>query len=314
MIAAVLVVLALVSPASALVRGGGSTRTDCLAEFGGTPPNKPQGNPREIRCVDNDPTCDDDPALGRCGFRVSVCLNVTDPLLPLCSARDLEEYAVENEQPDTNPLHDFELQALQDELSFLLLPVEASQQNVCSGEVPIGIYLPVQLRNGGAVWRKARKTIRSTVSGPGFAEDEDKLRMTCLPSEEAAPCDGVTSTFDQLQQHVFTPTSCARSTCHNVRQDEHDMSLSPGEAYENLVGVAPANFVARTAGKLRVDPGHPENSFILDKLRGHLLDGEGERMPLDLKKLPDTTIRVIEEWIAAGAPETGFVAPTGCQP
>jgi hypothetical protein len=90
------------------------------------------------------------------------------------------------------------------------------------------------------------------------------------------------------------------------------MSLSPGEAYANLVGVAPANFAANAAGKLRVDPGHPENSFILDKLRGDLDVTEGEPMPLQLRRLPSAAIQLIEEWIAAGAPETGFVAPSGC--
>jgi hypothetical protein len=99
-----------------------------------------------------------------------------------------------------------------------------------------------------------------------------------------------------------------------VQQGEHEMSLSPGEAYANLVGVQPANLVARAAGKLRVDPGHPENSFIVDKLRARLVDGEGVRMPYGLKPLQENAIRVIEEWITAGAPDTGFVSATGCQP
>ena len=90
------------------------------------------------------------------------------------------------------------------------------------------------------------------------------------------------------------------------------MSLSPGEAYTNLVGVPPANLTARNAGRLRVDPGNPSNSFILDKLQGVLVPGEGEPMPLQLKRLPDAAIRLVSEWIAAGAPATGFVAPSGC--
>jgi hypothetical protein len=76
--------------------------------------------------------------------------------------------------------------------------------------------------------------------------------------------------------------------------------------------VPPANFAARTAGKLRVDPGNPANSFILEKLRGTLAPGEGEPMPLELKRLPARAIALVEEWIAAGAPATGFVAPSGC--
>ena len=39
---------------------------------------------------------------------------------------------------------------------------------------------------------------------------------------------------------------------------------------------------------------------------------EGEPMPLQLRRLPSAAILLIEEWIAAGAPDTGFVAPSGC--
>ena len=77
------------------------------------------------------------------------------------------------------------------------------------------------------------------------------------------------------------------------------MSLAPGEAYSYLVGVTPTNLVAQTAGKLRVDAGNPANSFILDKLHGDLVPGEGDPMPLQLKRLPDNAILLIEEWIAA---------------
>jgi hypothetical protein len=138
--------------------------------------------------------------------------------------------------------------------------------------------------------------------------------MICRPDRRTTACDDVTSTFDQIQRHVFTPTTCARSTCHNVQQDPHNLSLSPGEAYANLVGVPPSNAVAAAAGRLRVDPGNPDNSFLLDKLRGLLVTGEGERMPLDLPMLRGRAIQLIEEWIAAGAPETGFVTSVGCPP
>lgn len=53
-------------------------------------------------------------------------------------------------------------------------------------------------------------------------------------------------------------------------------------------------------------------SFILKKLRGQLLDGEGARTPKDLKPLHHLHIELIEAWIAAGAPEIGFVAALGC--
>jgi hypothetical protein len=299
--------------AFAFTPGGGSPATDCLAEFSGTPANRPATRPRDIRCVDGDAACDDDPTPGVCGFHVGVCLNVTDAALPACAPADLEDYAVENEQPDTNPRHDFDFQGLEDELVFLTLPVAASQQNVCTADVGMSVYLPVRFQKGAAAWRRGKKILRTTLTGTSTATvDQDKMKLICLPAENTSPCDTVTSTFDQIQQTIFTPISCGRSTCHNTAQEPHNMSLAPGEAFANLVGVSPTNLAAQNAGKLRVDAGNPANSFILDKLHGTLAPGEGERMPLQLKRLPDNAIRLVEEWIAAGAPETGFVASSGC--
>lgn len=308
-----LLLLAAAAPAGATTPGGGSPLTDCLAEFAGTPANRPASRPRDIRCVDGDPACDADPEPGVCGFHVGVCLNVADPSLPACGPADLEEYVVENEHPDTNPLHDFDFQALEDELVFLTLPVAASQTDVCTANVGMSVYLPVRFKRGGAAWRRGKKILRTTLVGASPAVvDEDKMKLICLPAEQASPCDTVTSTFDQIQQTIFTPTSCARSTCHNVQQAPHEMSLSPGEAHANLVGVDPANLTARNAGKLRVAPGDVASSYLVDKLRATLAPGEGDPMPLQLKRLPENAIRLVEEWIAAGAPATGFVAPSGC--
>jgi hypothetical protein len=97
-----------------------------------------------------------------------------------------------------------------------------------------------------------------------------------------------------------------------VAQGAHEMSLAPGEAYASLVGVTPANPLAAAAGKKRVDPGNVANSFLVHKLRGMLAAGEGVRMPFELRPLREPVLQLIEQWIAAGAPETGFTGPLGC--
>jgi hypothetical protein len=308
---AVALVVATVHDVAALTAGGGDATTDCLAEFGGTPANRPAANPRDIRCVDGDPTCDEDPELGVCRVRVEVCLNVTDPRLPGCDARALDSYFIANPQPDTNPLHDFDFQTLEDRLNFLTLPIEASDTNVCSGDVTMSVRLPIRPLVGGGRFRRGRKTIRATISGSAGASDADRLRITCAAADGTTPCDGLASTFEQIQRQIFTAT-CAVPTCHSVAQGEHDMSLAAGEAYASLVGVTPKNAAAAAAGKLRVDPGNPDNSFILDKLHGTLTAGEGARMPLDRDPLRSLNIQLIEEWIAAGAPASGFVSAVGC--
>jgi hypothetical protein len=301
--------LLLAARVEALDPGGGPAATDCLAEFGGTTAGL---RGRTLRCVDGDPSCDDDPRPGVCRFRLEVCLNVTDPALPGCAPAALEDYTVENPQPDTNPRHDFDLQNLEDELNVLTLPVDADTRDVCTGEVGMDVHLPVRFLPGGARWRPGRKIVRATVSGPGGVRDEDLRRFICVPPRGASACDGVSSTFDQIRRHIFTPTSCARSTCHNVAQEPHQLSLDPAEAWAALVGVPPTNAAAAAAGKLRVAPGDPARSFVLDKLRGTLASGEGARMPFGLDPLRPLPIALVEEWIAAGAPATGFVGTLGC--
>ena len=43
-----------------------------------------------------------------------------------------------------------------------------------------------------------------------------------------------------------------------------------------------------------------------------LAAGEGERMPRGLKRLDPLRIQLVQDWIAAGAPATGFVSAVGC--
>ena len=175
----------------------------------------------------------------------------------------------------------------------------------------MSLRLPIQPSRTGGRFRRGRKSIASTLSGTASVRDEDRLKMTCVPAANTTPCDGVTATFQQIQRQIFTPT-CSIPTCHNVAQGEHQLSLTEGEAYASLVGIAPANFTANAAGLLRVDASNPGNSFILKKLRGELIDGEGVQMPRDLKRLHHLHIDLIEEWITAGAPETGFATALGC--
>jgi hypothetical protein len=197
-------------------------------------------------------------------------------------------------------------------VSSVGLPVAADELDECVGPVSMVLPLEVRIRKGGARYAKSKQKLHSTVVGPEGARDEDKLPLQCLPAPGSDPCAGATSTLDHLERHVFAPT-CSRDTCHSGPQTEHSLSLLPGESYAFLVGVQPDNLPARMAGKLRVDPGDPENSFLLDKLRGTLAPDEGERMPRALAKLPAREIALVEAWIAAGAPAAGVVPELGCQ-
>jgi len=295
---------------AATVPGGGGKNDDCLTQFVAAA-NKPAGKPKKIRCVDGDPSCDDDPTPGVCRFLVDVCANVTNPALPACATQELEFFTVENVHPDTDPRHDFQFQTLEDAVNTFVLPVQSDETDVCAGDVAMVLSLEAKVKPKGAKWKKSKKTLRTTALGPLGVRDEDQLSMTCLPQKGADACASITSTFDQIQQQIFTP-SCGRQTCHNAPQTEHTLSLAPGEAFASLVGIQPDDGLANSQGKLRVTPGNPAASYLLDKLRGDLEPVQGQRMPRQLAKLPKQKIRLIEAWIEAGAPAVGFVQGIGC--
>ena len=89
-----------------LVPGGGKVATDCRAEWQvanatNTPFLDKHGFPNRIQaCTDGDPTCDADrTADGTCTFRVSVCLDQTDPNLLVCTSSGTTGYQVRKPVP-----------------------------------------------------------------------------------------------------------------------------------------------------------------------------------------------------------------------
>src|SRR5262245_17854982 len=70
--------------------GGGKAASDCLVEYGGLP-GLERG--RALDCEDGDPACDSDGiANGSCRFPITVCLGVTDPRLPRCTAENVAAF------------------------------------------------------------------------------------------------------------------------------------------------------------------------------------------------------------------------------
>jgi hypothetical protein len=77
-----------------------------------------------------------------------------------------------------------------------------------------------------------------------------------------------------------------------------DMSTAEA-AYANLVGQPAAGADCGGSGKVRVLPGDPDQSLIIQKLKG--IAGCGAQMPDNYPALPSDQIALIEAWIAAGA-------------
>ena len=118
------------------------------------------------------------------------------------------------------------------------------------------------------------------------------------------------SAYHDIQEYIFD-RSCASSTCHAAPANSANLSLAYDLSYNELVGVVPQNPAAAAAGMKLVDPGNPDNSFLLTKLMGPESPDQGARMPFGGGVIHDGKIDAIRTWIAAGAPQTGKVAGVG---
>jgi hypothetical protein len=157
----------------------------------------------------------------------------------------------------------------------------------------------------------APATVTGTVPATPTPTETAPPTETVTPTETstATPTATVTptltiapgSTLAEIQSEIFTPR-CAVPTCHTdeTAAFNGDLSLESGSSYEDLVGVLPQNFFARRDGLLRVDPGLPENCFLLRKLTGPG-PGEGSPMPLLGDPLTVAQIDQIRAWIQRGA-------------
>jgi hypothetical protein len=109
-----------------------------------------------------------------------------------------------------------------------------------------------------------------------------------------APTGPVTADFESIQANVFTPIC---SKCHIGASAPEGLQLDAAHSYNLLVGVPSAE----RPDLLRVDPGNPDASYLVQKIEGDsgIL---GARMPFGETPLPQATIAAIRQWITNGAP------------
>ena len=94
--------------------------------------------------------------------------------------------------------------------------------------------------------------------------------------------------------NVFTPT-CAVSGCHTGAGAPQGLRLDEATSYALLVNVAST----QNGTVIRVEPGDPDNSYLIQKLEGSA--SVGGQMPLGRAPLAQVTIDVIRQWITDGA-------------
>ena len=116
------------------------------------------------------------------------------------------------------------------------------------------------------------------------------------PTEPLEGPEGQAFTFAQVQGQVFTP-NCAKAGCHTAAAASGGLVLEAGRSYGEIVN-RPA---VGNASLDRIEPGSPERSYLIKKLRGDP-DITGARMPLDNPgSLTQEQMDGIVGWILAGA-------------
>jgi len=120
----------------------------------------------------------------------------------------------------------------------------------------------------------------------------------------AGPTPSLEPTFSSVQSQIFESTDVAgRQACVNChtnvgRNPSGGLNLVHGLAYDQIVNVPSA----RKPGAIRIIPGDPENSYLVQKLEGRA-GIVGNRMPNGGPPfLTDGQILILKRWIALGAP------------
>ncbi len=118
------------------------------------------------------------------------------------------------------------------------------------------------------------------------------LDMNGRPLGSAGGGGPLTATFQSIQDNVFTPIC---SVCHAGGAAPQGLRLDATNSYSMIVGVPSAE----VSSLLRIKPGDPDNSYLVQKIEGHA--AVGAQMPFGGPPLPAATIAVIRQWVSDGA-------------
>lgn len=141
----------------------------------------------------------------------------------------------------------------------------------------------------------------------GNGEGLDANGQPLVPGGSPPP--PLSADFESLQANIFTPIC---SVCHAGASAPEGLRLDAANSYNLLVGV-PSTEVPSV---LRVKPGDPANSYIIQKLQGTA--AVGAQMPFGCPStqpcLPASTIAFIQQWITNGAPPAGATSAAAVAP
>ena len=112
------------------------------------------------------------------------------------------------------------------------------------------------------------------------------------PTPPPPPPPSIEPTLASIQDNVFTPIC---TTCHAGAAAPNGLRLEEGMSHAMLVNVPSLEVPAL----LRVEPGNPDDSYLVQKIEGTA--AVGGRMPLGGDPLSADTIAAIRQWITDGA-------------
>jgi hypothetical protein len=140
----------------------------------------------------------------------------------------------------------------------------------------------------------------------GSGEGLDANGNPIVPGGTAPP--PLSADFESIQENIFTPIC---SVCHAGATAPEGLRLDAADSYNLLVGV-PSTEVPSL---MRVKPGDPANSYIIQKLQGHAAVGAQmpDGCPTTQPCLSPSTIGFIQQWITNGAPPAAAATAAAAQ-
>jgi methionine-rich copper-binding protein CopC len=146
--------------------------------------------------------------------------------------------------------------------------------------------------------RSSGLALLATLACAGCAGNGAGLDQNGQPvgTEGSGSNDQLTAELQSIQDNVFTPI-CTR--CHIGASAPEGLRLDAADSYSLLVGVPSAE----VPSLLRIMPGDPDESYLVQKLQGSA-GIVGGQMPLGGPYLPQATIDAIRQWITDGAPNS----------
>lgn len=194
--------------------------------------------------------------------------------------------------------------------------LEARFEDVQTGKLGQRIQLTLTIGNDGTfkASKKIRKNVKAgemmmvSLSPIGSSLEKSTTITLCvdvvkkkgdlrsLPACGGAGGGGNQVTFTSLQNDIFTPT-CAVSGCHSAGSAEAGLVLVAGQSFGNLVNMPST----QQPGFDRVEPGDPNASYLVKKLRGDA-NITGSRMPFGQAALSGDLLDRVIQWVQNGAP------------